>query len=158
MNKKQVPGKEYQITIGPQVAVRPDKPFGAWAVAVGEYEWHVVCSGPLVVGPDKGGEGQRTKYSIYQPRTNYSHEGLLVLPLVFEEVNVMRTVGYDELLSKVVVASESSVNDDSFKKSMFRVVSKVGRVSRLKKYQEKDKIGSKPDKNGKCGEAGKSQK
>nr|GEV35824.1 hypothetical protein [Tanacetum cinerariifolium] len=27
----------------------------------------------------------------------------------------------------------------------------------VKEYQEKDKIGSKPDKNGKCGEAGKSQ-
>nr|GEX82581.1 integrase, catalytic region, zinc finger, CCHC-type, peptidase aspartic, catalytic [Tanacetum cinerariifolium] len=29
---------------------------------------------------------------------------------------------------------------------------------RLKKAQEKDKIGSKPDKNGKCGEAEKSLK
>nr|GFA04535.1 hypothetical protein [Tanacetum cinerariifolium] len=29
---------------------------------------------------------------------------------------------------------------------------------KVKKYSKKDKIGSKPDKNGKCGEAGKSQK
>nr|GEZ10670.1 ribonuclease H-like domain-containing protein [Tanacetum cinerariifolium] len=57
-------------------------------------------------------------------------EGLLVLPLVLEEVDVMRKVGDVELLSKVVVALESSVNDDSFKRSMVRVVSKVGRFTR----------------------------
>nr|GEW23387.1 RNA-directed DNA polymerase, eukaryota, reverse transcriptase zinc-binding domain protein [Tanacetum cinerariifolium] len=34
----------------------------------------------------------------------------------------------------------------------------VSTKTRLKKYQEKDKIGSKPDKNGKRGEAGKSLK
>nr|GEW53343.1 hypothetical protein [Tanacetum cinerariifolium] len=78
MNKKQVLGQEYQIAIGPQVAVGPDKPFGAWAVVV---------------------------------------EVLLVLPLVLEEVDVMRMEGDDELLSKVVVALESSVNDDSFKEA-----------------------------------------
>nr|GEW39119.1 germacrene A synthase [Tanacetum cinerariifolium] len=50
------------------------------------------------------------------------------LPLVLEDV--MRTVGDDELLSKVVVAPESSVNDNSLKRSMVRVVSKVERVSR----------------------------
>nr|GEY61140.1 integrase, catalytic core [Tanacetum cinerariifolium] len=83
------------------------------------------------------GEGQRTKYSIYQPRMNYSHgfgyemtiKGL-VLPLVIEEVDVMRTVGDDELLSKVVVAPESTVNYDSFKRSMVCVLSKFGSVSR----------------------------
>ncbi|GJZ81309.1 hypothetical protein Tco_0646303 [Tanacetum coccineum] len=47
------------------------------------------------------------------------------LPLLVDEFDAMRTVGEDELLSKLVVASESSLNDDSFKSSMLRIVSKV---------------------------------
>nr|GEX95419.1 hypothetical protein [Tanacetum cinerariifolium] len=44
-----------------------------------------------------------------------------------EELEAIRMVGEDELLSKVLVAPESSLNKDSFKSSMLRTVSKVRR-------------------------------
>ncbi|GKC82626.1 RNA-directed DNA polymerase, eukaryota, partial [Tanacetum coccineum] len=55
----------------------------------------------------------------------------LGLPLLLDEENAMRIVGDEELLSNVVEASVLSLNDDSFKRSMLRTVSKVGRGSRV---------------------------
>ncbi|GKA50964.1 putative RNA-directed DNA polymerase, eukaryota, reverse transcriptase zinc-binding domain protein [Tanacetum coccineum] len=55
----------------------------------------------------------------------------LGLPLLLDEENAMRVVGDEELLSNVVEASVLSLNDDSFKRSMLRRVSKVGRGSRV---------------------------
>nr|GEY38692.1 hypothetical protein [Tanacetum cinerariifolium] len=47
--------------------------------------------------------------------------------LVLDEEDAMRMVRYKELLSKVVEV-KSSLNEDSFKRSMLRIVSNVGRV------------------------------
>ncbi|GJV82652.1 hypothetical protein Tco_1522550 [Tanacetum coccineum] len=54
------------------------------------------------------------------------------MALDMAELEAMRTVGEDELLSKVLVAPESSSKEDSFNSSMSRTVSKLGRGSRCR--------------------------
>ncbi|GJV65381.1 hypothetical protein Tco_1476209 [Tanacetum coccineum] len=46
------------------------------------------------------------------------HEIIVRLPLLVEELDAMRTVGEDEILSKVVEAPDLSLNNDSLSRSM----------------------------------------
>ncbi|GKE45257.1 hypothetical protein Tco_1472541, partial [Tanacetum coccineum] len=54
-------------------------------------------------------------------------DGVLVLPLVSDDVEAIRIVGDEELLSNVVEASVDSLKDDSLRRSMFLVVAKDGK-------------------------------
>ncbi|GJU14235.1 hypothetical protein Tco_1142201 [Tanacetum coccineum] len=77
--------------------------------------------------------------SKYQEGMILRGYGLLVLPLLLGEIDAMRTVGEDELLSNVVDGSVESLKDDSLRRSMVLVVSKDGKVSR---FQESNLMGT----------------
>nr|GEU38645.1 hypothetical protein [Tanacetum cinerariifolium] len=64
--------------------------------------------------------------ALHEPKLLGDLECVFVLPLVSDEEDAIRMVRDEELLSKVVEV-ESSLNEDSFKRSMLRTVSNVGR-------------------------------
>nr|GEV93406.1 hypothetical protein [Tanacetum cinerariifolium] len=74
----------------------------------------------------------------------------------FEEPNLSTRPTQVEVPKELPKVSMSKENDMVIKKLKERIKSLSGNM--LKKYKEKEKIGSKPDKNGKRGETRKSQK
>nr|GFC16540.1 reverse transcriptase domain-containing protein [Tanacetum cinerariifolium] len=70
---------------------------------------------------------------------------------------------WDDLISKFIIEFFPPSRTTNLRNEILNFQQKFDESfheawERLKKDQEKDKIGSKPDKNGKRGEAGKSQK
>nr|GFA82140.1 hypothetical protein [Tanacetum cinerariifolium] len=68
-----------------------------------------------------------------------------------------------DALYNILKQNQGDVNDAmGLKKKIVMVTSDplalIAEKTKVKEYSKKDKIGSKPDKNGKCGEAKKSQK
>nr|GEX12430.1 hypothetical protein [Tanacetum cinerariifolium] len=79
--------------------------------------------------------------------------------LVLEDVDAYRDEGMDDVIFGELFLREVGINAKRFE-GMITIQNGNEKVTyqMVKEYQEKDKIGSKPDKNGKRGEAGKSQK
>nr|GEW20695.1 hypothetical protein [Tanacetum cinerariifolium] len=76
-----------------------------------------------------------------------------------DDVHALKVNGSVKDLSvEVIELARKGENQNARKVSNCALRDGVHRASRIKKAQEKDKIGSKPDKNEKRGEAGKSLK